>query len=658
MELPIKEENSFNLDALTYPELPVSPEKPHPPLSPVKNPIGDNHPNNHKVPIIPLQPDVPKNKSTMGVLPLNHHNQFNKFYSSSQAAVPNSIPRFNGNIPSNLNHPVPNLPPNIPVIPNQKIPEYPTSDRPPLGSVDPQQLNPAQSTHHPPTTAPASQPIPSTRSQVPTVTPSGTHLDVASHGQGVGQVRHPSQQPLQPGHQYPAMPNGQLPLAGRQSVPPGLHQTGLGFPPHNANGRPQTGNSLPGNGLPNTSQSPTNNQSGSTMVPPPTSSQPPHMINNNNSHAVYTKPGTVDPRIQPVSMAPSSTTPPAVPNTTTANLQQPKPQAPGLPPTQLSNPPSSHPASVVSPRQPNLPQTASPKPDSSTAPSSMNNAKPVPPSLSNQHIPDSIPKKPIPQVPSPSQAQPTIPKVPQTFTSSRTGMTHGLPPGWERVLEHRMGRYYFRDHNTKTTHWNLPASLAQAMNQNIMGQPGAAPTAKDAEAKKLSLKRSLSSPNLAKLDSAESKDILPRGRPMVNRRTKPLSASQLSSLDPVQGGQGKALTGLKNLGNSCYMNSVLQCLMATAPLIKYILNSYYVEDINKTNPLGTGGRIAEELAVLTRVAHSGNYRHVSPVDFKRTIGRFASHFGGQQQQDSQEFLLFLLDQFHEDTNRVSWLKCH
>ena len=194
------------------------------------------------------------------------------------------------------------------------------------------------------------------------------------------------------------------------------------------------------------------------------------------------------------------------------------------------------------------------------------------------------------------------------------------------------------------------------MNQKIMGQADAASTAKDAEVKKPSLKRSLSSPNLAKLDSAESKEIMPRSRPMVNRRTKPLSASQLSSLDPVQGGQGKALTGLRNLGNSCYMNSVLQCLMATAPLIKYILNSYYVEDINKTNPLGTGGRIAEELAVLTRVAHSGNYRHVSPVDFKRTIGRFASHFGGQQQQDSQEFLLFLLDQFHEDTNRVSLVK--
>lgn len=34
------------------------------------------------------------------------------------------------------------------------------------------------------------------------------------------------------------------------------------------------------------------------------------------------------------------------------------------------------------------------------------------------------------------------------------------------------------------------------------------------------------------------------------------------------------------------------------------------------------------------------------------IGRFAPRFGGYSQQDSQEFLGFLLDGLHEDLNRV------
>ena len=270
-----------------------------------------------------------------------------------------------------------------------------------------------------------------------------------------------------------------------------------------------------------------------------------------------------------------------------------------------------------------------------------------------QSKPTPIPTSSTPVPQSQASAQRPIPNVAQTFTSSRTGMTHGLPPGWERVLDRKTGRYYFQDHNTKTTHWNLPESLAQSMNKSILGHNTA--TVKEVEPKKPSLKRSLSSPNLAKIADDEPKSTAPKSgssRPTVNRMVKPLTETQLANLSPTHGGHGKALTGLRNLGNSCYMNSVLQCLFATFPMAKYILNSYYLDDINKTNPLGTGGRIAEELAVLIRVAYCGKYRSVSPYEFKRTIGRFAPEFGGTKQQDSQEFLLVLLDQFHEDTNRV------
>ena len=49
---------------------------------------------------------------------------------------------------------------------------------------------------------------------------------------------------------------------------------------------------------------------------------------------------------------------------------------------------------------------------------------------------------------------------------------------------------------------------------------------------------------------------------------------------------------------------------------------------------------------------SGEYTVVVPSELKRTIGRFASQFSGYQQQDSQEFMSFILDGIHESI--ASW----
>ncbi|KAJ8598430.1 hypothetical protein CTAYLR_007661 [Chrysophaeum taylorii] len=111
-------------------------------------------------------------------------------------------------------------------------------------------------------------------------------------------------------------------------------------------------------------------------------------------------------------------------------------------------------------------------------------------------------------------------------------------------------------------------------------------------------------------------------------------------------------TGLVNLGNTCFMNSALQCLSHTPLLRAYCLSESYTSEINRTNPLGYQGRMVEEFAAVLRQLWSEQYRCVAPHKFKRALARVKPQFAGNDQHDSQEFLAEMLDMLHEDVNRV------
>jgi ubiquitin C-terminal hydrolase len=110
--------------------------------------------------------------------------------------------------------------------------------------------------------------------------------------------------------------------------------------------------------------------------------------------------------------------------------------------------------------------------------------------------------------------------------------------------------------------------------------------------------------------------------------------------------------GLRNLGNTCFMNSALQCLSHVELLTRYFLSNQYKKDLNRDNPLGTGGNLADEYDALLKELWFGTAPNTSPANLKRAISRFAPQFSGFQQHDAQELLAYIIDGLHEDLNRV------
>ncbi|AWP19155.1 Ubiquitin carboxyl-terminal hydrolase [Scophthalmus maximus] len=123
------------------------------------------------------------------------------------------------------------------------------------------------------------------------------------------------------------------------------------------------------------------------------------------------------------------------------------------------------------------------------------------------------------------------------------------------------------------------------------------------------------------------------------------------------------VSGLKNHGNTCFMNAILQCLSNTELFAEYLVLEHYrdEDELQGDAPKTTGvllrrkgppakGEVTEQLSGLVRALWTFEYTPQHSRDFKNAVSKNATQFKGNAQQDAQEFLLWLLDRVHEDLN--------
>ncbi|XP_061055759.1 ubiquitin carboxyl-terminal hydrolase 20 isoform X3 [Eubalaena glacialis] len=105
----------------------------------------------------------------------------------------------------------------------------------------------------------------------------------------------------------------------------------------------------------------------------------------------------------------------------------------------------------------------------------------------------------------------------------------------------------------------------------------------------------------------------------------------------------RGLTGMKNLGNSCYMNAALQALSNCPPLTQFFLECGGLVRTDKKPALCKSYQ-----KLVSEVWHRKRPSYVVPTSLSHGIKLVNPMFRGYAQQDTQEFLRCLMDQLHEE----------
>ncbi|XP_053328084.1 ubiquitin carboxyl-terminal hydrolase 22 [Spea bombifrons] len=101
------------------------------------------------------------------------------------------------------------------------------------------------------------------------------------------------------------------------------------------------------------------------------------------------------------------------------------------------------------------------------------------------------------------------------------------------------------------------------------------------------------------------------------------------------------LRGLINLGNTCFMNCIVQALTHTP-----LLRDFFLSDRHKCEMQSPNSCLVCEMSTLFQEFYSGHRSPHIPYRLLHLVWTHARHLAGYEQQDAHEFLIAALDVLH------------
>jgi hypothetical protein len=153
--------------------------------------------------------------------------------------------------------------------------------------------------------------------------------------------------------------------------------------------------------------------------------------------------------------------------------------------------------------------------------------------------------------------------------------------------------------------------------------------------------------------STDGDSDAPPGPPLLTRTVTSVW-KEMGSVSGILMGK----TGLRNLGNTCYMNSVVQCISNT-PLLRQALLSYF----RQVSPKGSNGESKGDTGKVKSVFYklqelmsnmwSGQQAVYTPHDLLEGVWLLGDSFQGYQQQDADELFSTMVAKIEEEVS-LSW----